>query len=49
MWGINAGLAWKSVADRHVFYIDYGISSGMKYALNYAIENNIKIEFRKIL
>lgn len=49
IWGINAGLAWKTVADKHVFYIDYGMSSGMKYALEYAKEHNIKVEFRKIL
>lgn len=27
--GIDAGLAWKSVADKHVFYTDYGYSAGM--------------------
>ena len=48
-WGINAGLAWKSVADMHVFYIDYGMSKGMEYAKQYATNNNIKIEERKIL
>jgi hypothetical protein len=49
MWGINAGLAWKEVANLHAFYIDYGISSGMQYALDYAIKNNIEVIFRKIL
>ena len=49
MWGINAGLAWKEVADLHVFYIDFGMSAGMKYALEYASENNINVEFRTIL
>lgn len=44
--GIDAGLAWKSVADLHVFYIDYGMSTGMKYALEYAQENEIVVEFR---
>ena len=48
-WGIDAGLAWKEVAEKHVFYIDYGYSSGMKYALQYATEHNIPIEERKIL
>ena len=47
-WGIDAGLAWKSVAQKHVFYIDYGYSRGMEYARNYAAENNIEIEERKI-
>lgn len=49
MWGINAGLVWKEVADLQVFYIDYGYSKGMLYAKEYAVKNNIKIEERKIL
>lgn len=47
-WGIDAGLVWKDVAEKHVFYIDYGYSSGMLYALKYASKNNIPIEERKI-
>ena len=46
--GIDAGLAWKSVADKHVFYIDYGYSTGMKYALEAAKKNNSVIEARTI-
>jgi len=45
---IDAGLTWKDVADLHVFYIDYGISKGMQYAIDYA-NNDIEIEYRKIL
>ena len=48
MWGIDAGLAWKEVADLQVFYIDFGMSNGMKYAEKYAKEHNIDIEYRKI-
>ena len=48
MWGINAGLAWKKVADAQIFYIDYGMSRGMEYAMIYANEHHIKTEFRKI-
>lgn len=48
-WGIDAGLAWKEVATKHVFYIDYGYSSGMEYAKQYATKNNILIEERRIL
>ena len=48
-WGIDAGLAWKSVAEKHVFYTDLGISKGMEYAMNFAMEKNIPIEFRTIL
>lgn len=47
--GINAGLAWKNDADLHVFYIDYGVSKGMEYGMNYATENNIPFEMRSIL
>ncbi len=47
--GIDVGLAWKNVADKHVFYIDYGYSNGMLYAKQYSVENNIPIEERKIL
>lgn len=49
MWGINAGLVWKEVADLQVFYIDYGYSKGMLYAKEYAVKNNTQIEERKIL
>jgi hypothetical protein len=49
MLGINAGLEWRKVAEKHVFYVDYGYSSGMLYALNDANENNIIIEERSIL
>ena len=46
--GINAGLEWLSVADKHVFYTDYGFSSGMKYALEKSFESDIEVEFRKL-
>jgi hypothetical protein len=46
--GIDAGLAWKKVADKHVFYCDYGISSGMEYAFEQAKKNNIPYEFRML-
>jgi len=49
IWGIDAGLAWKEVAEKHIFYVDYGYSNGMKYAKQYATDNNITIEERKIL
>jgi len=47
--GIDAGLAWKKVAEKHVFYVDYGYSKGMEYARQYASNNNIPIEERRIL
>jgi len=46
--GIDAGLAWKEVAEGQMFYIDFGISRGMQYAIDYATKNNIEIEYRKI-
>lgn len=46
--GIDAGLAWKEVADKQVFYIDYGMSQGMLYAMEFAKEHNIPFELRKI-
>ena len=47
--GINAGLAWVDVADKHVFYVDYGYSLGMIAAKELAIKMRIVIEERKIL
>jgi hypothetical protein len=44
--GINAGLEWLNVADKHVFYIDYGYSKGMLYAREIS---ELEIEERKIL
>lgn len=49
MLGINSGLEWLKVADKHVFYTDYGIISGMEYAIKKSMDYNIEIEFRKIL
>ena len=46
--GIDAGLAWKKVADLHVFYIDRGVSPGMKYAEKYAKEYNVNLEYRTL-
>lgn len=46
--GIEAGLAWKECATRHVFYIDYGYSPGMLYARAQAEAGNIPIEERKL-
>lgn len=45
-WGIDAGLAWKNVAEKHVFYLDHGMSKGMEYGLEYLTKNNIPVEKR---
>lgn len=47
--GIDAGLSWKEVAHKHVFYIDYGYSKGMLYAKEKAILSGAIIEERRIL
>jgi hypothetical protein len=47
--GIEAGLAWADLADKHVFYIDYGFSKGMLIALRRAEQKGTPIEQRKIL
>lgn len=47
-WGINAGLAWKAVAQQHVFYTDLGWSRGMLYGKQYAVDAGLIFEERKI-
>jgi len=47
-WGIDAGLAWRKVAEASVVYSDYGISSGMKYGVKAAEESGKKVEWRSI-
>lgn len=46
--GIEAGLAWLKEAEKQVFYIDYGMSEGMKYSLDYAKAFHIPFEIRKL-
>src|SRR5271165_3009507 len=46
--GIEAGLAWVSVADLQVFYVDLGMSNGMQSAFGYAIEYSIPVEKRTL-
>lgn len=48
-WGIDAGLAWKHVAEKQIFYIDLGWSNGMNYAKEFCVSHNIEIEERRIL
>ena len=47
-WGIDAGLAWKAVAEASVVYTDLGISSGMSYGIRAAEAAGIPIEYRKL-
>lgn len=47
--GIEAGLLWGEMAEKTVVYIDLGISKGMQYGIDKALQSGRKIEYRKIL
>lgn len=47
--GIQAGLEWSRVADKVVFYLDYGWSPGMKAAHEWHMAQGHEIETRTIL
>lgn len=47
-WGIDAGLAWRSVAQATVVYTDRGISNGMKYGIAAAEKAGISVEYRNL-
>lgn len=46
--GINAGLAWRKVAEASVVYTDLGISKGMEYGIAAAKDQGVPVEFRSI-
>jgi len=46
--GIGAGLNWLDVAELHVFYIDLGVSDGMREAAKKSQKLGIKVEFRRL-
>lgn len=46
--GIDAGLAWKAVAQASVVYTDYGISQGMQHGIDVAIAAGLRVERRTI-
>ena len=46
--GIDAGLAWRDVADATVVYTDRGISRGMEYGIRRATETGVPIEYRSL-
>lgn len=46
--GIDAGLAWRAVADGSVVYTDLGISRGMEYGIAAAKAAGKTVEFREI-
>jgi hypothetical protein len=47
-WGIDAGLAWKAVAQGSVVYCDLGVSKGMEYGIAAAKEAGLPVEIRHI-
>ena len=46
--GIQAGIAWYKAADAIVFYLDRGMSSGMKAALTRAQQMGIPYNTRRL-
>lgn len=44
--GIEAGLAWRAVAQASVVYTDRGISTGMEYGIAAARAAGVPVEFR---
>lgn len=46
--GIDAGLAWRAVAQASIVYIDRGISTGMKYGIAAAEAAGVPLEYRRI-
>lgn len=47
-WGIDAGLAWRKVAECAVFYVDRGWSSGMRAALALYEAESFPVEWRSL-
>ena len=47
-WGIDAGLAWRDVAEACVVYTDRGISKGMEYGIAATRAAGIPVEMRSI-
>ena len=46
--GIEAGLAWRAVAQASVVYVDRGISAGMRHGIAAARAAGVPVEFRSI-
>lgn len=47
-WGIDAGLAWRRVAEASVVYTDSGVSRGMEYGIKAARAAGLPVEYRNI-
>lgn len=46
--GIDAGLAWRAVAEKSVVYVGRGISRGMRYGIAAAENVLLEIEYRDL-
>lgn len=46
--GIEAGFAWRSVAEKTVVYMDEGISGGMQQGIEHARKAGHVIEYRSL-
>lgn len=46
--GIEAGFAWREVAEATVVYIDLGISKGMQYGIADSENHDIPVEYRSL-
>jgi hypothetical protein len=46
--GIAAGQAWLAVADVVALYVDYGVSPGMRAAMDAAAAAGVAIEIRQL-
>ena len=47
-WGIDAGLAWRAVAEMSAVYTDRGITVGMRYGIAAAEASGVPVEYRTI-
>lgn len=47
-WGIDAGLAWRSVAEATVVYVDRGMPRGMEYGIAAAKAAGRPVEIRSL-
>lgn len=47
-WGIDAGLAWRRVAESAAFYVDHGWSAGMLAARDLYERDGLAFEERSI-
>ena len=47
-WGIEAGLAWGKHASKTAVYTNLGITAGMDFGIQRAIEEGREIEYREL-